>query len=285
MAGIVSVVIIVLVLAAFAILAAGDAAEKRQERTDDLRAALRNIDGFRPNRVLVGSDRQELLAIDENSGRFAIARRGTPSLPDLSEQLRQLKREGRSKEETKVQLQKIVRSQTTETVSVRAWTYDALIAVEIVEDGLTVTTTSRTSQLGGALVGGLALGGVGMLAGALTGSNTTIGQVTRIELLVKLDDMSEPVHRITLHAGRLDRTSPQYKAARGEAEKWAAVVAILVRKAETAGRDARPLSEPTAPTIPSVADELKKLADLVKDGVISEEEFTLQKSKLLSQSP
>lgn len=45
-----------------------------------------------------------------------------------------------------------------------------ILSVEVFEDGASVTKTSRSSQLGGALVGGLVLGGVGAIIGGCRAS-------------------------------------------------------------------------------------------------------------------
>src|SRR3954463_9667577 len=49
------------------------------------------------------------------------------------------------------------------------YSFDQIAAVEVQENGATVSTTNRGSQLAGAAIGGLALGGVGALIGGLSG--------------------------------------------------------------------------------------------------------------------
>src|SRR4029077_10895565 len=48
--------------------------------------------------------------------------------------------------------------------------YRDILSAEIIQDSYSVTKTSRTSQAGAALLGGVLFGGVGAVVGALTGT-------------------------------------------------------------------------------------------------------------------
>ena len=53
----------------------------------------------------------------------------------------------------------------------RSYSLKDLLQVEIIEDNVTITKTSRTSQVGGAIVGGMLAGGVGAVIGGLSGKD------------------------------------------------------------------------------------------------------------------
>lgn len=71
-----------------------------------------------------------------------------------------------------------------------------LVSVELLIGGTSVTTTSRGSQLGGAVVGGLLFGGVGAVIGGLSGKQETTTQNKTYELVITVDSLRRPIHRI-----------------------------------------------------------------------------------------
>src|SRR5690606_17399485 len=74
--------------------------------------------------------------------------------------------------------------------------YRDLISSEIFEDGDTITSTSRSSQIGGALVGGIALGGVGAIVGGLSGKTTSTRKPKRLDLRITVNRTDSPIHDI-----------------------------------------------------------------------------------------
>ena len=74
--------------------------------------------------------------------------------------------------------------------------YKDLLTSEIFEDGATITRTSRSSQAGGALLGGLALGGVGAVIGGLSGKKISSDNAKRIDLRLTVNRTDSPVHDI-----------------------------------------------------------------------------------------
>ena len=78
----------------------------------------------------------------------------------------------------------------------KVYNFDQIAAVEVVENGATVSQTNRGSQLAGAAIGGLVFGGLGALIGGTSGSTTTRQNVSSILLKVTVDDRYEPVHNI-----------------------------------------------------------------------------------------
>jgi len=81
-------------------------------------------------------------------------------------------------------------------------------AVEIVENGQTVTNTNRSSQFIGAAVGDLLLGGVGAIVGGLSGSTRSTSNVKSLHLKITVDDQTNPVWLICFFVDSSQNGSP-----------------------------------------------------------------------------
>lgn len=165
------------------------------------------------------------------------------------------------------------------TVSCRVVTYKDLLSSEIFEDGSTVTKTVRSSQLGGALIGGLALGGVGAIIGGLSGKTKTSGKVKRIDLRITVNDTQNPLHDVNFLNVETKQDGIVYQGAMKTARHWHGLVEVLIKRADMEERETHIVAAPLLHA--SVADELKKLADLKDLGILSAEEFQSQKTRLL----
>ena len=80
----------------------------------------------------------------------------------------------------------------------KAYMFSEVSAVDVVRNGASVTSTDRGSQALGAAVGGMALGGVGLLAGALTGPKRTVDRISELGIKITVDDRVRPVHHLRL---------------------------------------------------------------------------------------
>lgn len=149
------------------------------------------------------------------------------------------------------------------------------------------------SQLAGAAVGGAIGGGVGALMGGLSGKRASSEKVQRIVLRLRVNDVKSPLHEVEL----LDRpTSWTKDVARKSADlarHWAAVFEVVIvqadREANAQGSGPESAFEALASTpasswSPSVADELRKLAELRDEGSLTQEEFQELKRRLLKRS-
>jgi hypothetical protein len=177
-------------------------------------------------------------------------------------------------------------SKTDEFVSTRLVLYADIVSVELTEDGSSITKTSRSSQLGGALVGGVLLGGVGAVVGGLTGSTKTSQKIKNVNLRVVIDDTKSPLHNVSFQNVEGARDGLIHNAALTQARHWNGLFDVVIRRADQARiRDvnvANPVEVKDKPS-GSLADELKKLADLKADGVLTNDEFQTQKQRLLSR--
>lgn len=163
----------------------------------------------------------------------------------------------------------------------RTFSYRDLLSCEIFEDGETVTKTSRSSQIGGALVGGLALGGIGAVIGGLSGKTKTEGTIKRVDLRFIVNDTKKPLHDINLMNHESTKDGFFYTQAIELARHWHGLASVLIKQADSED-DSSTEDHASTTNESSVADELKKLADLRDSGALSDEEFQQQKARLLA---
>lgn len=170
-------------------------------------------------------------------------------------------------------------------VDLKPITYRDVLSSEIFVDGETITKTVRGSQLGGALIGGLALGGVGAIIGGLSGKTRSSEKVKRVDLRITVNDTKSPLHDINFIDIEGKKDGIIYKSAMEQTRHWHGLIAVLIKMADS--EDARKegvesSSQEKGGSTTSLADELSKLSDLRDKGVLSDEEFSIQKQKLLS---
>jgi hypothetical protein len=158
--------------------------------------------------------------------------------------------------------------------------YESVIASEIFEDGAAVTRTVRSSQVGGAVVGGLLLGGVGALVGGLSGKTQTTNKSKRVELRLTINDTVTPIHDVGFLSMEVMRGSFMHKQAMEQARHWHALIEVLIKRADMEDKATLATSQPKA--FSSIADELKKLVELRETGVLNPDEFQREKTKLLA---
>ena len=170
--------------------------------------------------------------------------------------------------------------------------YKDVLASEISENGNTITRSSRSSQLGGALIGGLALGGVGAIIGGLSGKTVSSDNVQRIDLHLTVNRTNSPVHSINFEdiGGDDDygmkKSSAEYQEIMQKARHWHSLLQVIIRQADEDDKiKEREIAQKTLHSIEhkSVVDKIKELVDLRDQEVISDEEFTTLKEKLLSE--
>ena len=169
------------------------------------------------------------------------------------------------------------------SVSQRVINYKDIFSVELFEDGTSVTKTVRSSQIGGAVVGGLLLGGVGALVGGVSGKTETSEKIKRIDLRLIVNDTNSPLHDVTFMNGELKKDNIIYTEKIQAARHWHGIVEVLIRRADLEEKSLQISERQNQPTLPnaSVADEIKKLADLHCSGVLTLDEFQQQKTRLL----
>lgn len=158
--------------------------------------------------------------------------------------------------------------------------YRDLLSVEILQDGTSVTRTSRTSQAASALIGGLLLGGVGAVVGALTGSSVSRTKISRVDMKLTINDTREPIFMINFQNTKGKQGGIIHSATMKKANEWAGRLAVVIKIADMDDLGSGEAQEKIEEKF-SIASELEKLHQLKIQGVLSEVEFVQQKKKLL----
>lgn len=166
------------------------------------------------------------------------------------------------------------------------WLED-IIEVSLVIDGETITSTTRGSQFGGALVGGLLAGSAGAIVGGLSGSTSSKEAVSKITLKLTIKETVTSVKTITFLDVKkpILKTEETFKTALKKANEWEGQFKVIIhetKNSEDNNTKDKIKSTDNQSTL-SIADEIKKLHDLVKEGILTDEEFALQKEKILSK--
>ncbi len=170
------------------------------EKFEAIEVHLRRLEDFSATQRIIGVDATTGLAVDEQRNRVCLINR------------------------------------TEDNVTTRIYSYDDLLSCELFEDGVTLTKTVRSSQIGGALVGGLLLGGVGAVIGGLSGRTQTSGKVTKVDVRVTVNDTARPLHDITFLNGETEKHSDIYTHAIQEARQCHGLIEVLIKRADLEGK-------------------------------------------------
>jgi len=126
----------------------------------------------------------------------------------------------------------LIKQQNRDNFELEVLSYKDILSSEIFEDGNTVTRTSRTSQLGGTLLGGLALGGVGAVIGGLSGKQISSYKVSNVDLRLIVNRTTSPVYDINFMNVEGQKKGLVYKEAMQQARHWHSLVEVLIRRAD-----------------------------------------------------
>lgn len=115
----------------------------------------------------------------------------------------------------------------------KTYSFRDILQSEIIQDGVSITKTSRGSQLGGALVGGVLFGGVGAVIGGLTGNTETEQKIKKIQLKIVVNDTKSPNYYILFLSNpddSLEKSLLDY--AKEKVNSWNDIMSILIKRAD-----------------------------------------------------
>ena len=167
----------------------------------------------------------------------------------------------------------------------RVFNYSDILDVSYEENGSLIYTKSTSRTIGGAIVGGALMGGAGAVVGGLSGASQQNKEIKSMDIKILLrntNDTSKILH--FNDANRVLKTKEEedrklYSSYLNNANREKDILSVIIDN--TRQTNIPHIQSTTAPATSSVADELTKLAKLKSDGVLTEEEFLAQKSKLL----
>lgn len=110
--------------------------------------------------------------------------------------------------------------------------YKDILEVALYEDGNSITKTSRTSQVAGAIVGNVLLGGTGLIIGAFTGSKKTSNTVQSLEIRMTINSIQFPFWAFTFLRTETQKNNPAYKKAAAEANKFLSLMKVLINQSD-----------------------------------------------------
>ena len=167
--------------------------------------------------------------------------------------------------------------------------YSDIIEVSYEENGSQLYTKSAGRTVGGAIVGGVLMGGAGAVVGGLSGGSKQNKEIKDMDIKILLRSTSrttcilhfKDVDRVLKTKDETDRKL--YETYVKNANQAKDILSIIIDNAKQSSAPiAQLVTQPVvAPSSSSVADELAKRAKLKADGILTEEEFQAQKSKLL----
>lgn len=226
---------------------------KKKERSDAMQQKISGIENFTISRKVDGFGGFYIFAIDEINEKIALV---------------------------------------TESVN-HIVSFSDIIGVELIEDGNTVSKKSTTRTIGGAIVGGVLAGGVGTIVGGLSGNSTQKSKISSLSVKILLRSLDKPSLLITCFDSRTMTTEHKasietdgklesyiYKIGKKNADDIKDLVSVIIERIDNKTVTI-PVEIATKPSN-SIADELLKMSELKEKGVLTEEEFTLQKNKILN---
>ena len=129
----------------------------------------------------------------------------------------------------------VAQEKSEENASFRVLNYKDILEVEVIEDGDSITKTSRMSQAGGMLIGGIVLGGVGAVVGGLSGSTKTINKVSTIDIKILINNKENPLYVfnvMTIKDG-VAKKSSVYTNNKNNADKVHAILKVIIQEMDS----------------------------------------------------
>ncbi|MFD2703932.1 hypothetical protein [Salibacterium lacus] len=173
--------------------------KENERRLDDMIKGKLRENHFHNEEYHLGQNQLSGMAVDETSEKVAIFGRQTPE----------------------------------QDFSFTVVNFEDIIESAIVEDGETVTKTSRGSQVGGALVGGALAGGVGAVIGGLSGKQKSNETVKKMSLNIVVDSIPNPVHEVNFSNRYLKKSKPEYKKYYDFVNNWHKMISVIIKRNET----------------------------------------------------
>lgn len=154
--------------------------------------------------------------------------------------------------------------------------FSQVMSVEIEEDNTIISSKSLGRTIGGAVVGNIVAGGAGMIVGGLSGNSKQKKKVSKVNVTIKLRDLSQPSIKIDCfdamrETGSKKEIKPDdslfgasYKKGVSDAQKIAELVGIIIDQNDRTPQTTQAVSAPTVEQPKednqpaSIADELKK---------------------------
>lgn len=165
--------------------------------------------------------------------------------------------------------------------------YSDIIEVSYEENGSQLYTKSAARTVGGTLVGGMLMGSAGAVVGGLSGASLQNKEVKNMDIKILLRSTSRTScvlnfktdHKVLSTKKADDKRL--YEIYLKQANEAKDILSVIIDNAKQLENSTVKHVVQTQTVQLNIADELTKLAKLKSDGVLTDEEFNIQKSKLL----
>ena len=97
-------------------------------------------------------------------------------------------------------------------------------------DGTSYHKSSTVGTLGRTLAGGVLMGGVGAIVGGTTAKKKVVDTVETIDIKLTIDSLTNPILELRFFDLKTKRSSPFFKLFAEDAEKWAGIFDVIVRR-------------------------------------------------------
>lgn len=174
--------------------------------------------------------------------------------------------------------------------SYELFNYSDIIEVSYEENGTQLYSKSAMRTVGGAIVGGALMGGAGAVVGGLSGASKKNMEVNTMNIKILLRSTQRSACVLSFNdSKRILKTKDAsdnslYQNYQKNANKAKDLLSVIIDKAKqnVSFVQQNQVQNSTGSQHSSVADELAKLAKLKSDGILTEDEFKVQKDKLLN---
>jgi hypothetical protein len=108
--------------------------------------------------------------------------------------------------------------------------YSSLIESELMENGNTLTKSSRGEQVAGAVIGGALAGGVGAIIGGLSGKKTSSDIIKTLQIKITANDINSPVHSFYIKdsSNEYTKDSPIYNQLYDNAYEIHKIISLII---------------------------------------------------------
>lgn len=167
-----------------------------------------------------------------------------------------------------------------------------ILSSEVIEDGKSIASAKRMSQIAWGMAGGLVAGAPGAVIGGLGTAHKTKDYVNSVVLRVGLIDPNRPVREIPFLTARVKSGSALHVTGHNNALEWHNRFQSSIRKADwESEKTTAAIDQPQNPEVRTIpekesttrkGDTLSRLADLYREGLLTREEFEIEKKRIIN---